>query len=321
MEGTARNPQGTPLLRNFKDSVFTDLFSRKEYTLQLYQALHPEDTEASEDDIEIVTVQNVLTSDQHNDLGFTVGNRLLVLVEAQSTWSPNIVLRSLLYTAQTIKNLAREKGLDIYGTRPVAVPVPELYVVYTGSRKNVPDELVLSEELYGGLPSGVEVRVHVMHEPDATIAGQYIEFAKTLDAHRSAYGPGEDAIRRTIAICLKQGILTEYLKKHEEEVVDIMMTLYDEQEVMQNYWSARIREAEEEATARGLARGMAEGRAKGMAEGRAEGRAEGQAEGEARGIVSAYKDLGASASDAIAKLVDKLGFDVSDAEALVKSLW
>ena len=29
--------------RNIKDSVFTDLFRDKKYTLQLYKALHPED--------------------------------------------------------------------------------------------------------------------------------------------------------------------------------------------------------------------------------------------------------------------------------------
>lgn len=35
-----------------KASVFEDLFSNKEYLLQLYQALHPEDTTALESDLE-----------------------------------------------------------------------------------------------------------------------------------------------------------------------------------------------------------------------------------------------------------------------------
>ncbi len=38
-----------------KDSVFTSLFREPKYLLQLYQALHPEDLEATEDSIKNVT--------------------------------------------------------------------------------------------------------------------------------------------------------------------------------------------------------------------------------------------------------------------------
>ena len=85
------------LKRTVKDSVFTDLFGQKRYLMQLYRSLHPEDAEADEDDITIVTLQNVITDGLYNDLGFMVRDRLVVLVEAQSTWSPNIVIRVLMY--------------------------------------------------------------------------------------------------------------------------------------------------------------------------------------------------------------------------------
>jgi len=65
----------------------------------LYKALHPEDVDATEDEITIVTLENILLNQLYNDLGFTVGNRLLILAEAQSTWSVNIVVRGLLYMA------------------------------------------------------------------------------------------------------------------------------------------------------------------------------------------------------------------------------
>ena len=35
--------------RKIKDSVFTNLFQDKKYLLQLYKALHPEDTDVTED--------------------------------------------------------------------------------------------------------------------------------------------------------------------------------------------------------------------------------------------------------------------------------
>lgn len=41
--------------RNTKDSVFTHLFSFPKYQLELYQALHPEDTDVCEADIGTIT--------------------------------------------------------------------------------------------------------------------------------------------------------------------------------------------------------------------------------------------------------------------------
>ena len=76
--------------RTVKDSVFTYLFRQPEYTRQLYLALHPEDTDVTEEDIKLVTLENVLTVGQYNDLGMQVRDRLIVLAEAQSTFSANI---------------------------------------------------------------------------------------------------------------------------------------------------------------------------------------------------------------------------------------
>ena len=248
-----------PLRCTVKDSVFTNLFSDRRYTLQLYQVLHPEDTTAGIDDVEIVTIQNVMTYDLHNDLGFVVGDKLLVLVEAQSTWSPNIVLRALFYAAQTLKNYVRERELDVYGVTPVRVPAPELYVVYTGDRADVPDELALSKVLAGWEHTGIDARVGVLREPGPTVAGQYIDFAKTIDAYRDELGPNEDAVRAAIADCVARGVLVEYLQDHEKEVVSIMMALYDEREVLHNYIASQRREAWAEGEAQGEARGEARG--------------------------------------------------------------
>ena len=73
-----------------KDSIFRDLFKDPAYLLQLYQALHPEDQTTTADDLQIVSMQNILLNQMYNDLGFIVGRtplRLLILLEAQSTWS------------------------------------------------------------------------------------------------------------------------------------------------------------------------------------------------------------------------------------------
>ena len=48
-----------------KDSVFTDLFKNKKYLLQLYQALHPEDLDTTEDDIDDITLKHVLVDTEY----------------------------------------------------------------------------------------------------------------------------------------------------------------------------------------------------------------------------------------------------------------
>ncbi|MCM1499072.1 MAG: hypothetical protein NC124_11470, partial [Clostridium sp.] len=61
-----------------KDSVFSDLFKTKKYLLQLYKALHPEDTAATEDELTDITIRNVLTDNLYNDLGFSLGEKIFI---------------------------------------------------------------------------------------------------------------------------------------------------------------------------------------------------------------------------------------------------
>ncbi len=70
--------------RTAKNSVFLDLFKDKKYLLALYKTLHPEDTKATENSLTDVTIENVLTDNLYNDLGFIANNKLMILIEAQS---------------------------------------------------------------------------------------------------------------------------------------------------------------------------------------------------------------------------------------------
>ena len=108
-----------------------DLFSIPEYLLQLYQALHPEDTETDQDDLTIITFSSTFIRAMYNDLGFLAGNRLLILVEHQSKWSENIVARVLLYVVETWNKYIKQKELDVYDKDKITLPKPELYVIYT----------------------------------------------------------------------------------------------------------------------------------------------------------------------------------------------
>ena len=66
--------------RSVKDSVFTYLFSQPEYARELYLELHPEDQDITEADVILVTLENILTTGQYNDLGLRVRDRLMSLL-------------------------------------------------------------------------------------------------------------------------------------------------------------------------------------------------------------------------------------------------
>ncbi len=238
-----------------KDSVFTYLFKQPEYTRELYLTLHPEDQEVTEDDCRVLTLENILTNGMHNDLGFQVRDKLILLIEAQSTFSINIVLRILLYLALTYKEYIEEHMLDIYSTTAVVVPRPELYVLYTGYQKEVPDTLYLSE-LYEGC-GDAELKVHVLSDKGTnSIIDQYARFCKIADEQRKKYGRTHNAIEKTIQICIEQGILVPFLESRKKEVHDIMSLLFDQATVM------RIHDYNVEQ--KGIEKGIEKGTEKGI---------------------------------------------------------
>lgn len=227
--------QGMPK-REIKDSVFTNLFQDKKYLLQLYQALHPEDSDATEDEIKDVTIKHVLVDADYNDLGFSVGDRLMILVESQSTWTFNIIIRALMYLIQTYHDYFKRTNQNLYGSKKVNMPKPELYVIYTGEKKHVPDTMSLSQEFFGGEKVSIDAEVKALYqENEKDIIGQYIIFSKVYNEQRKLHGNTKRAVTETIRICKNRNVLKEYLESREQEVVDIMMTLFDDEQILKAY--------------------------------------------------------------------------------------
>ena len=223
---------------------------------QLYKALHPEDTNAAEEQLTYVTIENILINGLYNDLGFMVGNRLVILIEAQSTWSVNIIIRVLLYLAQTYHDYLAQTKQPLYTSKQVQIPEPELYVIYTGDRQERPVEISLSKEFFDGRECAVDVKVKMIYDGavseetgEGDIINQYVIFTKVCNEQVKLYGRTKKAILETIRICKDRNVLKEYLESREKEVVDIMMVLYDQEEAIQMYGeSERYDEKVETAT-------------------------------------------------------------------------
>ena len=254
--------------RNAKDNVFTNLFQDPKYVVELYRALHPEDENVTEEMIEIVTLKNILVDNIYNDLGFTVGKKLVVLVEAQSTWTVNIIIRGLMYLVQTYQDYIGNEKLNVYGSKKINIPKPELYVIYTGDKRIDKSYITLSEEFFDGEESALEVKVRVLTDgKQGDILNQYVTFTKIYNEQIQKHGKSQEAVSETLRICKNENILREYLSKHEREVRDIMFALFDDEQILDAYTRDVRRESKAEGIKEGRKEGIKEGRKEGMREG------------------------------------------------------
>ena len=229
--------------REAKNSVFLDLFGRKEYLVRMCSLLHPEYGELSEDDLTVVTIENVLTIKHFNDMGVLLNRdkrKLLIMAEAQSLWSVNVIFRLWEYVIDTLMNYFINNGYDLYSTPKLPMPDVETYIIYTG--KNIPkmissgeletDErgfqvLSLNKEFFGGQQGKPELTTKILYMDNSDgIIEEYIRFSQIFDEQvRKFKDEPEKAYPEIFRICEEEGVLTEYLKEHRSEVEKIMMTM------------------------------------------------------------------------------------------------
>lgn len=250
--------KATYVKRNVKDSVFCDLFNDPESQLEVYRLLHPEDENIRLTDFKTVTINTAITNQLYNDLGFMVRNKLLILVEAQSSWSINIILRMLMYFAETLNDFTIGAGKNVYSSKKVEIPKPEFYVVYTGTdRKDVHEQYSLAEEFLNGDNSFIDLTVRILRadENSRDIISQYVIFTRILSDQLKKLGRTEEAARSAIRICMNQNILKSYLKTKAQEVISIMTTLFKQEDITKAYG----REQKEEGRTEGRTEGITEG--------------------------------------------------------------
>lgn len=278
--------------RSIKDSVFTMLFQDPEYLRQLYLTLHPEDAGVLPEDMKLITLENVLTTGIYNDLGIQVRDRLILLVEAQSTFSANITLRMLLYLAATYKEYVKERKLDLYAGKAVSIPRPELYVVYTG-RRETPDTLLLSG-LYESAPEDgrvqhMELAVQILRDDGSgSVIDQYVRFCQISDEMRGKHGATLKAVQETLGECVRQNILAPFLMTREKEVSDIMISLFNQEEIQAIHDYNVAKQAQETAL---------------------------------KQTVLLMRDLGVAREEAVRQLAKRYDLLQNDAETAVRQYW
>jgi len=262
--------------REYKNSVFTMLFSIKENSLSLFNAV--ENTNyGPETDIKITTLSNVLVKGQQNDISFVLDGKIVVLVEHQSTVNNNMALRFLMYISDVYEMIVGRR--ERYRKERISIPKPEFIVLYNGN-EDMPErqELRLSDmfrDLGEGEIPNLELVVKVYninkgHNEElvsrSSVLREYSAFVYLVKEHVKSMDLG-DAILKAIADCMRQNILKDFLETHSQEVYNMLYGDWDINEARE-VW-------EEEAEAKGIAIGEARGEAKGVLRTARQMRAEG----------------------------------------------
>lgn len=240
-----------------KGNVLLDLLQHKKNLLGLYKSLHPEDTDVTEDDLEILATRSILTGIFWNAIAFTAhGSQLLVLVVEQPLWSENILLWTMKFMAQAYRIYLKKTGQDPNEDEPIKVPGPEAYIVYVGGRDGKPDVLTLADAFFDGKDAAIKFGAEVICEGEREgILEEYIQLCKIFSEQIEQYGMTSGIVKETIQICKERGCLREYLTTREFEATMIMEDLLDQAIAASQYGKEMELEADRDTAERLIRKG------------------------------------------------------------------
>lgn len=243
--------------RTYKSRIFAMLFSDRNELLKLYNAING----TSYDDpqlLQVNTLENAVYMAMQNDVSFIIEMRLH-LYEHQSTYSPNLPVRYLLYVADVYSDYT--KDMNLYGTRAVKLPTPKFVIFYNGQEEQ-PDrkELKLSElfAIPDSDPSleltAVMLNINKGHNrklmETCRTLHDYAEYTDRVRKYAAEMNLDE-AVERAITECISEGILEDFLRKNRAEAKKVSIYEYDEERHM--------RQTREEGMEEGYANGMKQG--------------------------------------------------------------
>ena len=225
--------------RQYKDRLFKLVFSNKEDLLQLYNAIN--DTNYNNpNDIEINTLDDVVYMGMKNDISFLLTD-ILNLYEHQSTFSPNLPLRGLLYFARLYqKIIGNEKR--IYSGKLIELPYPQFIVFYNGTMEE-PERQIM--ELSNSFPNwcakenaalnckAIVLNINLGYNKKVMEKckklKEYAQYVARVREYLDANHDIETAIDKATDECIAEGILEQILRDNRGEVRSMLLTQYDEQ--------------------------------------------------------------------------------------------
>ncbi|WP_346910607.1 hypothetical protein [Faecalicatena orotica] len=225
--------------RTYKDQLFRLIFHNKEDLLALYNAINST-CYTNPDELIITTISDAVYLGMKNDLSFLIAN-VLNLYEHQSTLNPNMPLRGLFYFSDVLRAYVDSKQINIYGNKLISLPAP-VYLIFYNGLDSAPDEMVLRlSDAFYDLPDGqipaLECRakmlnVNLGHNKElmgrCQKLNEYASFIARIRGYLDRNYNLEDAVNRALDECIEEGILADILRKNRNEVMDMILSNFND---------------------------------------------------------------------------------------------
>ncbi len=228
--------------RNHKSGVFISLFQTCKYAkknaLSLMNSLHGTDY-TDESLVNHIDLESSVYMGLRNDVSFTFDDKLIVLMEHQSTVNNNMPLRTLMYIARLYERMTDRKSR--YRKKLVRIPTPEIYVFYNGKEKMPSEYTMKLSDAFMELDKEIslDLVVKVININPRSRGGSEIldkcnvlrEYSEMMEIFKEYIDSGNSSpARETIQRCMKEGILVEYLMEEGDEVENWLFAEYDRDE-------------------------------------------------------------------------------------------
>lgn len=220
--------------RTYKATIFAMLFEDKEHLLELYNAVSGKHY-TNPEMLEINTLENAIYMAIRNDISFLIDARLS-LYEHQSTYSPNLPLRFLLYISALYSSMTEDANL--YGTKAIELPPPRFVIFYNGKDEQPDRQILKLSDLYTINEEcsleleAVMLNVNSGHNKElmemSHTLWEYAEYTARVREYTETMEL-EEAVERAIEECIQEGILKEFLEKNRAEAKNMSIFEYDQE--------------------------------------------------------------------------------------------
>ena len=174
----------------------------------------------------------------HNDISFIVDNEMN-LYEQQSSFNPNMPLRGLLYFSQLYNAHLKSKGENILSSRKIMLPTPKYVVFYNGTKETEETwKMRLSDSFEKNPEPGdfewtaTAININANHnkelQKNCKPLYDYISFVAKTRENLFSGTHKQEAFEKAVDWAIQQNLLEGLLKKYRAEVLDMMLTEYDE---------------------------------------------------------------------------------------------
>lgn len=225
----------------YKDRLFRLIFHEKKELLELYNAVN-ESNYTNPNELEITTIEDVVYMGMKNDLSFIIGDEMN-LYEHQSSVCPNLPLRGLFYFSSVYKSYIEPVKRRLYSTLELEIPFPQYIVFYNGTEERPEREELKLSNLFIGNGKGKKpslectalvLNVNYGHNKElmerCKTLKQYAQFIAEI-RRNLAYGmKAQEAVEEVVDECIRNDILADILRKNRGEIVDSILTEWDEDE-------------------------------------------------------------------------------------------